>query len=401
MEPNLTKPAPGNRVQIDFANTKNAFSIKSDKELKKMAWLFKMMNKAWLVNIGSKLGLWAFNMRLPFVKSIIKNTIFEQFVGGESLEDCAQQIQKLYQHQSLTILDFGAEGKSTKEELDYVMNETRLALRFATENAAVPVISTKVTGLVDNKILEKLQRKEALTTEEEAQYSELRNRLDLIGAEAAKQGVGVFVDAEESWMQDPIDDLVMELMAKYNRGRVLIYNTYQIYRHDKLAQLKKDHEKAVAGGYLLGAKLVRGAYMDKERERAKELGYPSPIQPDKAATDRDFDLAVAYCVEHYETIASCCASHNVESNRKQAQLIHELGIPKDHPHLNFCQLYGMSDYITFNLGQAGYNAAKYVPYGPIRDVIPYLIRRAQENSSVTGEMSRELKLIKSEINRRG
>ena len=386
---------------IDFTNTEIAFSTKSDAELKKMGRLFSLMNKNALVNVGSKLGLIAFKLRLPFVDYIVRNTIFKQFCGGENLMDCQGAIDTLYKHNALTILDYGAEGKSEEADLDNVMEETIRAIEFAASNVSVPVISTKITGLVDNDLLIKIQNKEELSSGEQRDYDKMQSRIDRICRRAYELKVGVFVDAEESWLQDPIDDLVLDMMRKYNQERVIIYNTYQLYRHDKLAHLKRDHAQATKGGFLFGAKLVRGAYMEKERARAAEMDYPSPIQPDKASTDRDFDLGVEYCVMNYETIASCCASHNVSSNKKQADLINKLGLDKEHPHFNFCQLYGMSDYITFNIGKAGYNVAKYVPYGPIRDVVPYLIRRAQENTSVTGEMSRELSLIKSEVKRRG
>lgn len=386
---------------IDFTDTEIAFSTKTDKELLKMGKLFSLMNKTALVNIGSKLGLLAFKFKLPFVDYIVKNTIFQQFCGGENLMDCQNAIDTLYKHDSLTILDYGAEGKSTEEDFNRVMEETLRAVEFAASNNSVPVVSTKITGLVDNDILIDIQSGKEQDESMKRAYAQMAVRVDKICNRAAELGVGIFVDAEESWLQEPIDALVMEMMEKYNHGKVIVYNTYQLYRHDKLAQLKSDHEIARKKGFLFGAKLVRGAYMEKERERAKEMNYPSPIQPDKKSTDRDFDEGMEYCVRNYQDIASCCASHNVESNRKQAALIDRLDLQKDHPHFNFCQLYGMSDYITFNIGKAGYNVAKYVPYGPIQDVVPYLIRRAQENSSVTGEMSRELSLIKKEIKRRG
>lgn len=386
---------------IDFTDTETAFAHKSDKELKKMSRLFSLMNRSALVNIGSKLGLIAFQLRLPFVNTIVKHTIFQQFCGGENLMDCQSAIDTLYNNDSLTILDYGAEGKSDEDELNAVMEETIRAIEFAASNVSVPVISTKITGMVPNEVLIALQEGKTLNSGQQRDYDALLDRVEGICDKASELNVGIFVDAEESWLQDPIDDLVMDMMAKYNHEKVIIYNTYQLYRHDKLQDLKEHHSRALAEGFLLGAKLVRGAYMEKERERATELGYPSPIQPNKQATDLDFDAAVDYCVRHYETIASCCASHNVESNRKQATLIDQLGYDRQHAHFHFCQLYGMSDYITFNIANAGFNVAKYVPYGPIRDVVPYLIRRAQENSSVTGEMSRELSLIQSEIARRG
>ncbi len=395
----MDKAEPDHR--IDFSNTEIAFKHQSDKELKKAHWLFKMMNNPNLVSVGSTLGLFAIKFRLPFAQSIIKKTIFEHFCGGTNLLDCQKSIDDLYRFKTLTILDYGAESKSSEEDLDHVRDETIRAIELAASNASVPVVSTKVTGLVDNDVLIKLQLKEELSDSEKYEFDKLKERLHKIGSRARDLKVAVFIDAEESWMQDPIDELVNEMMELYNKDEAIIYNTYQLYRNDKLPQLIADHKVAQEKGYILGAKLVRGAYMDKERDRAIEKNYPSPIHENKEATDQCFNDGIRYCMEHYLEIASCCASHNVESNRLQAQLIDDLNIPPSHPHVNFCQLYGMSDYVSFNLADAGYNVAKYVPYGPIREVIPYLIRRAKENSSVTGEMSRELNLISKEIKRRG
>lgn len=398
MTKTLSEPTTGST--IDFGNTEIAFSNKSDKELRKMHKLFRLMKMPTLTNIGSKLGLIAIKLRLPFAETAIKYTIFEQFCGGESLLDCQEAIDKLHRHGTLTMLDYGAEGKSSEEELDKVMEEFLRALELAASNTSVPVITIKVTGLADNGLLQRMQQQDQLSEQDQGAYDRMLERVDSVCERAAELHVGVFIDAEESWLQIAIDLVVTQMMEKYNKDTITVYNTYQLYRHDKLAQLKADHQIALAKGYKIGAKLVRGAYLEKERNRAAEMGYPSPIQPDKAATDRDFDAAVDYCVRNYETIASCCASHNIASNQKQVALIDELGIPKHHPHINFCQLYGMSDYITFNIADAGYNVAKYVPYGPIREVIPYLIRRAQENTSVTGEMTRELSYISKEIKRR-
>lgn len=405
MEQNVTfnrkmEPEPKSRLNLDFSNTKIAFSHKSDKQLKKMLRLFKMMNKTKLVNVGSRLGLLAVKLNLPFTKPIIRNTIFEQFVGGENLLDCQKAIDQLYKFDVLTVLDYGAEGKSEEEDLNNTAQEFIRAIEFGAANESVPCVVAKITGLVENRILEKLDAGDTLNEGEQEQYDKLKERLHTICSRAAELEVGLFIDAEESWIQDTIDQLVEEMMAAYNKERVIVYNTYQLYRRDKLQYLKDSHERALAGGYMLGAKLVRGAYMDKERARAKEMNYPSPINPDKAATDDMFNKALVYCVEHYETISSCNASHNEKSIRLLADLISEKGIDKSHPHLNFCQLYGMSDHFSFNLAEQGFNAAKYVPYGTIADVVPYLIRRAQENSSVSGEMGRELSIIKKEVERR-
>ncbi len=403
MEPRIKEsdPEPEPRQKIDLTNTEIAFSHKSNSELKSTARLFKLMNRPWLVKLGSSLSLFAVKLRLPFFESIVKSTVFYQFCGGENLLDCQTAIDKLYKYDTLTILDYGAEGKTSEEEIEGVVEESIKALELAASNNSVPVISCKITAFADNDLLINIQNGKVLSESEKQAMNKLYERLSSICGRASELGVGVFIDAEESWLQEPIDDLVVKMMEKYNKERVAVYNTYQLYRHDKLEQLKKDHQAAIAGGYMLGAKLVRGAYMEKERERAQVMGYPSPIQQDKEATDRDFNLAVEYVVQHYESIASCCASHNAGSNLKQAELIEKMGIDPRHPHLNFCQLYGMSDFITYNISSQGYNVAKYVPYGPVKEVIPYLIRRAQENTSVTGEMSRELNFILKEIKRRG
>ena len=258
-----------------------------------------------------------------------------------------------------------------------------------------------MTGLVSNALLEKLQSGEKLTPTERRDYRSLLKRIDAICYNASINNTAIFFDAEESWIQDSIDHVVTIMMRRYNRKKVVVYNTLQMYRTDRLQYLIDSFELAEKRGYLLGAKLVRGAYMEKERERAAEMGYPSPIHPNKTATDEAYDAGIQFCLSNYEKIALCNASHNEKSNWLMAQFIAEKKLPKSHPHLNFSQLYGMSDNITFNLAYAGYNVAKYVPYGPIAEVVPYLIRRAEENSSVTGDMSREFKLVQKEIKRRG
>ena len=395
----MSKPEPN--LRLDFSNTEVAFANKSDKGLKKTAWLFRLMNNHTLVNLGSKFGLFAIKLRLPFTDLAVRNTIFPQFCGGESLLDCQNTIDSLYESDILTVLDFGAEGKFDEDDLDNVMKETLKAIEMAASNNSVPVVSTKITGLVDQKILEKIHNKESLSEGEKRKYQHLYERVDEICSKAHELAISVFVDAEESWIQDPIDEMVMLMSEKYNKERAIVYNTYQLYLTSKFSHIKRDHARCLKSGVVFGCKMVRGAYMDKERKRAEEMEYPDPVQPDKSSTDNDFNNGIKYCVENHETISSCCASHNVDSNMLQARLIHEKGIEHNHPHINFCQLFGMGDNITYNLAKAGYNAAKYVVYGPIKDVIPYLIRRTQENASVTGDMSRELSLIETEIKRRG
>ncbi len=392
---------PESQTELNFNNTEIAFSYKSDKELKHLKWLFTMMNNSRLVNFGSAITPLSLKLNIPFVKSILRSTIFKQFVGGENLLDTQKTIDLLFRYNTLTILDYGAESKTSEIDMDEVVTETVSAIELAASNNSVPVVSTKITGLAPNSLLIKMQSDQALNQGEEYQRQKMISRLDRICKTAYELKVGVMIDAEESWMQETIDNLVSAMMEEYNKTEVIVYNTFQLYRHDKLNYLKASHEKAISSNYMLGAKLVRGAYLEKERNYAEEKGIPSVINTDKATTDKAYDDAIKYCVKNYKTIASVCASHNMNSNLLQANLIEDAAIEKNNPHLNFCQLLGMSDNITFNLAAAGFNVAKYVPYGPIKEVIPYLIRRAQENSSITGDMSRELQLILKEQKRRG
>lgn len=386
---------------LDFNNTETAFTYKTDRDLKETYRMFQVMNNPRLVSLMSSLGLLAVKLRLPFHERLIKRTMFKIFCGGVTLTDSQEMIDLLGQNGALAVLDYGAEGKSEDEDLDLVMEEVLKGIRFAASNETVPVVSTKMTALAANELLEKMQSGELLSERLLLSKERLANRLEQIGAMAEELKVRLFMDAEETWMQDAIDDLVRDMMRRHNRDIVIVYSTFQMYRKDALARLKVEYALGQKEGYTLGAKIVRGAYMEKERSRAAEEGRESPIHDTKQGSDAAFDAAVRFCVEHYEDLASCAATHNLASNLLQAQLIDELGIEKNHTHLNFCQLLGMSDYITYNLAAGGYNVAKYLVYGPVRDVVPYLIRRAQENTSITGEMSRELGLIKKEMVRRG
>lgn len=393
-------PDPG-EPKLDFNNTEIAFSYKSNRELRKTYLLFKFMNNPNLVRVGSVLG--NISARIPFGLGdpFIKLTIFEQFCGGTNLFECQKVIDKLTYRNTLTILDFGVEAKERDEDFERTLNENIKAIEFAFSNPNVPVISTKLTGYVPIGVLEKKQAGQTLSEYEQVQLRRLEERLETLAKKAYDMGVSIFIDAEESWIQKPIDDLAMKLMAEFNKEKPIIYNTYQLYRTGQLDFLKECAEKAMSEGYILGVKTVRGAYMEKERRRAQEMNYPDPIQKTKEDTDRDYDAAVRFCVENHHRISLCNSSHNWASNALQAKLMEEAQIPHDHPHMNFCQLFGMSDNLTFNLAASGYNVAKYLPYGPIRDVVPYLTRRAQENTSVTGDMSRELSLLTREMKRRG
>jgi len=384
----------------DFNNTAIAFAGKSDATLKKTSWLFAMMNRSWLVDVGSKLALWALKYNLPFVETITRRTVFVHFCGGTSLSDCQLVITQLANQGVQTVLDYGAEAKQTEADFSASMEEILRAIDFATEHQNVAVVSIKITALVQFALLEKIQANTELTDSENEAYQNLLKRLSFIGQAAEDKSVAIFVDAEESWIQDVIDNLVTRWQQQHNRERAIIFNTFQMYRHDRLDYLKASFAKAKKEGYILGAKIVRGAYMEKERARAAKLNYPSPIHEDKIATDIDYNEAVQFAVEHYQEMVSYNASHNLESNRLQAELMIEQGIPRDHANLNFSQLYGMSDQITFNLSASGFNAMKYTPYGQVTEVIPYLIRRAQENKAVSGEMGREYEMITKEIERR-
>lgn len=382
-----------NQPAISFDNTEYAFAYKTDKELKKAHFLFSSMGHQWLVNMGTSVTPWAIKAGLP-IKGLIRNTIFKQFVGGETLDETTCAAKKLEQFNVQVILDYGVEAIEGEVNFDHTCEEFIKVIQYAATQSNMPFISIKVTGFARFGLLEQP------IDENDEEWQRVIKRMDQIMAAAAATKVSVLVDAEETWIQEPVDVLTMQMMEKYNRERPVVYNTIQLYRHDRLAFLKESFQQAEQQGFILGVKLVRGAYMEKERRRATEMGYPSPIQPDKAASDRDYNKAVEFCIEHIDKIYTIIASHNEYSNLYVTQLLQQKGFPLNHPHIHFSQLYGMSDNITFNLAKAGCSVSKYLPFGPIKDVIPYLMRRAQENSSVSGQTGRELGLIKKELQRR-
>jgi proline dehydrogenase len=397
---------------ISFDNTEYAFAYKSGKELKQAKFLFSSMSYGWLVNLGTRLTPWALKLGFP-IKGLIRETIFRQFVGGETLQETAAVANRLQQFGVKVILDYGVEGKEGEANFDHACEEFIRVINYAGSQSNMPFMSVKVTGIARFGLLEKLDNAstdksgfegrvhtEVLTTEEMDEWNRVIMRMDQIIATAAEKNVCVLIDAEETWIQDPVDALTMQMIEKYNRGRVVVYNTIQLYRHDRLKFLQDSAEAAKQKGSIPGLKLVRGAYMEKERKRAGDIGYPSPIQPNKAATDKDYNEAVEYCIRHINDLAVIVASHNEESNLLTTRLLDQYELPHDHPRVHFSQLYGMSDNITFNLAKAGFSVSKYLPFGPIGDVIPYLMRRAEENSSVSGQTGRELGLINKEIQRR-
>ncbi|SJZ44051.1 proline dehydrogenase family protein [Sediminibacterium ginsengisoli] len=392
-------------MNISFDNTENAFAYKSDKDLKGARLLFRTMGYPWFVQLGTRLTPFIMKTGLP-VHGLIRKTIFKQFVGGETLEQTAEVGDILGKYGVDVILDYGVEGKEGEASFDHATDEFIRVIQYAATKGNIPFISVKVTGIARFALLQTLDEAPRLRSgihDHEAQIQEwdrVRERMYSICEAAAEKGIGVLVDAEESWIQDPVDRLTMEMMALFNKEKVIVYNTIQLYRHDRLHFLQMSHRIAREQGFLLGVKLVRGAYMEKERARAAQRKGVSPIQPDKESTDRDYNAAVSYCIDHLDEISVIVASHNEESNLRAAKLLDEKGINHHHPHIHFSQLYGMSDNITFNLAKEGFSVSKYLPFGPIRDVIPYLMRRAQENSSVSGQTGRELSLINKELARR-
>ncbi len=401
---------------ISFDNTEFAFEYKTSKQLKKARFLFSLMEKSWLVKIGTRLTPWAIKAKLP-VKGLIRSTIFSQFVGGETLEQTAVVAKELGKYNVKVILDYGVEGGHDGEKgFDQAMAEFIRVINYAATQPNIPFMSVKITGMARFSLLEKLdtlmhagegtlmkrymRALEELSAEEKEEWRRVRGRLIRICEAAVATQRGVLVDAEETWIQDPVDALTVLMMDTFNKNRCIVYNTIQHYRHDRLQFLKDSWQAAEERNFILGAKLVRGAYMEKERKRANENNYPSPIQPDKESSDNDYNAGLEFCVDHIDRIALIVASHNEYSNLYATELMLKKGLPLDHPHIHWSQLYGMSDNITFNLAHAGCSVSKYLPFGPIKDVIPYLMRRAQENTSVKGQTGRELGLIEKELQRR-
>ncbi len=384
---------------VSFEDTAVAFAGKDDAELAKSAWLFRIMSNATIVDIGSHITSLALAIGLP-VQAILKTTIFEHFCGGEGLEETEPMVDGLAEFGVSTILDYGVEAKETQREFDANLEEQLRCIAFADGHASVPYVSCKITGYAPFSLLEKLNDDVPLDAEELAAVRRTDERLTRICESAARLDVAVYIDAEESWIQDAIDRIVEGLMARFNREKPSVFNTIQLYRHDRLAYLETAHQAAAKAGHILGVKLVRGAYMEKERARAEEQGYTSPIHLSKPVVDIDYDAALVYCIRHIDDIAFCAATHNESSCHLVVSSAIACGVAINHPHIHFAQLYGMSDHISFNLAKAGFNASKYVPYGPVLEVVPYLIRRAQENRSVSGQVGRELRLVLAEIERR-
>lgn len=382
-----------------FDNTQVAFSLKSDTELKRAYFLFNMIGSQSLVKIGTALTHFALKAHLP-VEGLIRATVFDHFCGGVTEKDCLKVVDKLYTKGVSSVLDYSVEGKEEEAQFDAALAMTLKTIEFAKEREAIPFAVFKPTGFGRIDLYEKVGEKVTLSEAEQEEWNSVVKRFDIACKAAFEKDVMLLIDAEESWMQDAADAIVTDMMRKYNQQKAIVFNTLQMYRWDRLDYLKQLHEQAKTEGFHIGMKLVRGAYMEKENARAAEKGLKSPICVSKEATDINYDAAVLYMVDHLEQMAIFAGTHNEESSYKLMQLLDEKGISKDDKRIFFGQLLGMSDNISFNLAANKYNVAKYLPFGPVRDVMPYLIRRAQENTSVAGQTSRELTLIKKEKERR-
>lgn len=388
-----------NHRQIDFSNTQVAFQTKTNQELRNSYLLFKAIGYNWLVQAGPKMVEAAFALRLP-IKGIIKRTVFHQFCGGENIQDCEKNIQLMHQFNVGTILDYSVEGEEKEEVFETTAQEIIKTILKADSNPAIPFSVFKVTGVARFNLLAKINANQELSELEQAEFRQVKRRIHMICEMAYKHNVRLFIDAEESWIQDAIDDMVTEMMMLFNKEKTIIYNTIQFYRHDRLAFLKKSVEHAKQNNYYYGVKLVRGAYMEKESLRAQEMNYTNPIQPNKEASDRDYNAALEYCVQNINMLSICAGTHNEDSCLYLIELMKKAGLEPNDARVYFSQLFGMSDNLSYNLGNAGYCVAKYLPYGPVKAVLPYLFRRAQENTSVKGQAGRELSLVQTELKRR-
>ena len=394
----FVKLKPNSLIMKLFDNTAIAFSLKSDSQLERAYFLFKMIESQPLVRIGSMVTNFALKAHLP-VEGLIRSTVFDHFCGGVTEEDCLPNIANMYTKKVYAILDYSVEGKETEEQFDHAFEKTLKTIDFAKEKESIPFAVFKPTGFGRFALYQKITEGDELTADEKAEWARVVERYHQVCKIAKVSNVPLLIDAEESWMQTAADDLIEELMELYNTEKAIVFSTLQMYRHDRMDYLKGLHQRAQEKGYFIGMKIVRGAYMEKERERAIDKGYPSPICADKNATDVNYDAAIVYMMEQPK-MALFAGTHNEESSYLLMELAEKHNIAPNDLRMWFGQLYGMSDHISYNLASKGYNVAKYVPFGPVRDVMPYLIRRAEENTSVAGQTSRELNLIKTEKKRR-
>jgi proline dehydrogenase len=384
---------------VSFSSTEIAFRIKSDKELRRAYFLFRSISNKTLVRVGGFLSKIAIKVHFP-ISWIVKPTIYSHFCGGETIADCLPTIRKLSRYNVKSVLDYSVEGGEDLEQIQADLEETIRTVLHAGENKDIPFAVFKPTAFIVSEVLAKRSAGLRLTAEEQEEVERFHQRVETLCRTAFDHDVRIMIDAEDVCYQDHIDEVVMEMMEKYNRQKAIVFNTYQMYRWDRLDIFRKDLEIARKKGFYLGIKFVRGAYMERERKRALEGGYPSPIHPDKESTDRDYDAALKMAVENIDRVSIFNGTHNEQSSLYLTLLMEEHKIPRDDDRCWFSQLYGMSDHISFNLAHLGYNVAKYLPYGPVRHVLPYLIRRTEENTSIAGQTSREFSMILEERKRR-
>ncbi len=382
-----------------FEDTSTAFALKTDSELERAYFLFKMIANEPLVRIGTAMTNFAIKAKLP-VEGLIRATVFDHFCGGVNEEDCLPVVDKMYGRGVCSVLDYSVEGKEGDDPFDDALEKILKILDFVKEKDAIPFAVFKPTGFGRFALYQKIGEGKELSKAESQEWQRVIARFDKVCAKAHDLDVSLLIDGEESWMQDAADQVVEDLMRKYNKKKTIVFNTLQMYRWDRLDYLKQLHQRAIADGFKIGMKVVRGAYMEKENGRAEELGYPTPICASKIATDENFDTAVKYMLGHLDNISLFAGTHNEESSYHLMELMKDAAIANKDPRVWFGQLFGMSDHISFNLANQGYNVAKYLPFGPVRDVMPYLIRRAEENTSVAGQTTRELGLLKKEKKRR-
>jgi proline dehydrogenase len=384
---------------IDFENTRIAFEYKTSSDLRRTHFLFKMLSYPSLVSMANSVLKAALSVGLP-IGWVVKPTVYRQFVGGTTIPECNPTVVTLGKFNIKAILDYSVEGGGDEQQIQYTLEETLRSIDNAGKNPNIPFAVFKPTAFGDINLLEKASVGATLTPGDQSDLEKYRRMVDTLCKRAHDVNIPILIDAEDSWYQPFIDSVVDEMMAKYNKEKVIVFNTFQMYRHDRLVVLEKTLEKSAKGGYYAGVKFVRGAYMEKERARAKKMGYPSPIYPDKDGTDKAFDHALDISMQHIDRVMIFCGTHNENSCLHLTKLMAEKGLAKDDPRVWISQLYGMSDHISFNLGAAGYNVVKYVPYGPVRSVMPYLFRRAEENTSIAGQTGRELRLLTAEKRRR-
>ena len=385
---------------LNFNDTQIAFKPLSDRELMRAYWLFKVIGKPTVVSMGPFLTDVALKLHLP-IQGIIKKTVFAHFCGGETIKHSLKRVDDLARFHVGTILDFAREGEGKESDFDEVEAEIIRTIEEAAQHPSIPYAVFKPTGVGSIELLTKKESGTSLNDVEEAAFARIKKRCDNICSYAANKNVRIMIDAEESWFQDSVDSIAQDLMARYNKNRAIVFNTMQLYRHDRLAFLKESYSAAEKGGYFIGVKLVRGAYMEKENKRAAELGIRSPIHASKELSDKSYDDALRFCIDHIERISFCAGTHNEQSTKLLTTLMEKAKIVPGDNRIYFAQLLGMSDHLSFNLAAKDYNVAKYVPYGTVNELLPYLTRRAQENSSVLGQTSRELNLLTSEMKRRG